>query len=98
MNEDVRLQDYKGMYEQLQRLYLPLQAKLREAETERDLAIAHDRQPYPTVDAYEKVCKALAETRKQSKKFIERLSGAQLTINRLRCENMDFKHGARAVQ
>jgi hypothetical protein len=28
------------------------------AEMERDLAIAHDRQPYPTADAYETVCKA----------------------------------------
>lgn len=30
-----------------------------EAVRERDLAIAHDRQPYPTADAYEKACKAL---------------------------------------
>ena len=27
--------------------------------SDRDLAIAHDRQPYPTVEAYEKVCKVL---------------------------------------
>ena len=37
---------------------------LREAEIaqitrERDLAIAHDRQLYPTAHAYEQVCKAL---------------------------------------
>lgn len=29
-----------------------------EARRERDLAIAHDRQPYPTAEAYEKVCAA----------------------------------------
>ena len=33
-------------------------AKLR---WERDLAIAHDRQPYPTAWAYEQACKALGE-------------------------------------
>jgi hypothetical protein len=32
---------------------------LREAERQRDFAIAHDRQPYPTVWAYEQACKAL---------------------------------------
>lgn len=31
------------------------------AERERDLAIAHDRQPYPTAWAYEQVCKARNE-------------------------------------
>lgn len=36
-------------------------AKQREKELkrERDLAIAHDRQPYPTAEAYEKVCEVL---------------------------------------
>jgi hypothetical protein len=29
-----------------------------EARRERDLAAAHDRQPYPTAEAYEKVCAA----------------------------------------
>jgi hypothetical protein len=33
------------------------------AEGERDLAVAHDRQPYPTADAYEKVCAALEAMR-----------------------------------
>jgi hypothetical protein len=28
---------------------------------ERDLAVAHDTQPYPTADAYEKVCAVLRE-------------------------------------
>ena len=33
--------------------------RLDRAEEERDLAIAHDRQSYPTAQAYEKVCAAL---------------------------------------
>lgn len=33
-------------------------ARVVELEKERDLAIAHDRQPYPTAAAYEAVCKA----------------------------------------
>lgn len=36
-----------------------LQARLEAAERERDEAIAHDRQPYPTAAAYEAVCVAL---------------------------------------
>lgn len=35
-----------------------LTARLAEAERDRDLAIAHDRQPYPTAHAYEQVCRA----------------------------------------
>ena len=31
---------------------------LAEALKERDLAVAHDRQPYPTAEAYEAVCNA----------------------------------------
>lgn len=34
---------------------------LRNMEKERDLAIAHDRQPYPTAAAYEAVCRANEE-------------------------------------
>jgi hypothetical protein len=33
-------------------------ARLRAAEAERDLAIAHDTQPYPTAWAYEQACNA----------------------------------------
>jgi hypothetical protein len=34
------------------------QSRAIAAERERDLAVAHDRQPYPTAEAYEKVCAA----------------------------------------
>lgn len=40
-----------------------LRARLAEAERERDLAIAHDRQPYPTAEAYELVCAAMHKTK-----------------------------------
>lgn len=33
---------------------------------ERDLAIAHDRQPYPTADAYERACAALRKHRERA--------------------------------
>lgn len=33
---------------------------------ERDLAVAHDRQPYPTAWAYEQACKALEKHRKRA--------------------------------
>lgn len=36
-----------------------IRTALSQAYRERDLAIAHDRQPYPTAWAYEQVCKAL---------------------------------------
>ena len=35
--------------------------KIAELTRERDLAITHDRQPYPTAWAYEQACKALHE-------------------------------------
>ena len=34
-------------------------AELEKAREECDLAIAHDRQPYPTAEAYERVCATL---------------------------------------
>src|SRR4029450_11119269 len=39
--------------------------RLRE---ERDLAIAHDRQPYPTAEAYEGACRALEKHRERADK------------------------------
>jgi hypothetical protein len=40
-------------------LAMAAQDLMVELTKQRDLAIAHDRQPYPTADAYEKVCAAL---------------------------------------
>ena len=44
-------------------LVADLLAKNRRLQEERDLAVAHDSQPYPTAEAYEKVC-ALLEAAK----------------------------------
>jgi hypothetical protein len=37
--------------------------EVEELRRERDLALAHDTQPYPTADAYEKVCAALEKAK-----------------------------------
>lgn len=52
-----------------------LRAELAEAQRERDLAVAHDRQPYPTAWAYEQACKALrrkTDALEQVREFLER--------------------------
>lgn len=45
-----------------------LNARVAELEAERDQAIAHDRQPYPTAWAYEQACAALEKHRKRAEK------------------------------
>ena len=53
-----------------------LPALLAERETlirERDLAIAHDRQPYPTTAAYEAVCEAFDKTKAERERLRETL-------------------------
>jgi len=45
--------------ETLRKQNAALREDLEKARQERDLAIAHDRQPYPTAHAYEKACEAL---------------------------------------
>ncbi len=42
-----------------------LQQQLAAVTQERDLALAHDTQPYPTQWAYEQVCKALEDHKQQ---------------------------------
>jgi hypothetical protein len=44
----------------------PLEAEVRELRRERDLAIAHDGQPYPTADAYERTAEALYQQRSRA--------------------------------
>lgn len=66
------------------------QARLAEAERERDLAIAHDRQPYPTADAYERACSALNVMNTRAMDFEDRLRNVQNQRDALRsrCEAM----------
>lgn len=42
--------------------------RIAELEAERDQAIAHDRQPYPTAWAYEQACAALEKHRERAEK------------------------------
>ena len=42
--------------------------RMAELEAERDQAITHDRQPYPTAWAYEQACAALEKHRKRADK------------------------------
>jgi hypothetical protein len=66
------------------------QADLRR---ERDLAIAHDRQPYPTAWAYEQVCKART-------KHQERADAAEAVIAVVRAKHKrrTERHGSGCVQ
>lgn len=43
-----------------------LKAEVERLTFERDLAIAHDRQPYPTAEAYELACKAFRAERERA--------------------------------
>jgi hypothetical protein len=47
---------------------------LRQVADELEQAIAHDRQPYPTADAYEAACKALHAKEDEVKALVLRLS------------------------
>lgn len=50
-----------------------LETERDELKAERDLAIAHDRQPYPTADAYKWACDALHAERERAKGLVEAL-------------------------
>jgi hypothetical protein len=55
----------------------PLEAEVKRLTRERDLAVAHDQQPYPTADAYEAACRALEKHR-------QRADVAEAEVKRLR--------------
>jgi hypothetical protein len=58
-------------------LIVTLRATLEERTRERDLAIAHDRQPYPTAHAYETVCAALQTHKARAEAAEATLTAAQ---------------------
>lgn len=68
-------------------------AEQAELRRERDLAIAHDRQPYPTAWAYEQVCKART-------KHQERADAAEAVIAAVRAKHKrrTERHGSGCVQ
>lgn len=68
-------------------------ARIRELELERNLAVAHDRQPYPTAWAYEQACKALATAREQIRakdEQIARLRGIVVAVAQGRPEGAAY--------
>jgi hypothetical protein len=56
-----------------------VKAGIAQLTEERDLAVAHDRQPYPTAWAYEQVCKART-------KHQERADAAEAVLGRVQAE------------
>lgn len=59
--------------DELRRRFAVLSQEKADAEKERDLAVAHDRQPYPTAWAYEQACKALAAAERDRDRLREAL-------------------------
>lgn len=51
-----------------------LRAELATASEERDLAIGHDRQPYPTAWAYDQACAALNQHRERADRAEQKLA------------------------
>lgn len=61
--------------------------ELRKTRRERDLAIAHDTQDYPTAEAYERVCDSLAQARVDRDAHRQRANeNFQIVLNR--CEEI----------
>jgi chromosome segregation ATPase len=56
--------------QEFERTIADLRNQLRETEHQRDLAIAHDSQPYPTQWAYEQACAALDATKERERALI----------------------------
>ena len=63
MEVEARLADTQLAVAEKNRMYIRESVRADKAETDRDLAIAHDRQPYPTAWAYERACEALEKHR-----------------------------------
>lgn len=65
-------------------------AEMDRLRKERDDAIAHDRQPYPTAWAYEQVCKALHAAEAEVRRLTEEVRMAHLDWqNDGRCHERD---------
>lgn len=85
------------VYEAAEAELTTLRAALAQMEKERDLAIAHDTQPYPTASAYDAVCAArdkwqsraedaeaaLAQMRQEHDKEIEKWKGEVAHLERV---------------
>ena len=60
-----------------------LEATIERLKRERDLAVVHDKQPYPTAEAYEKVCAALHKTKDDRDAALRRVGEAEALLRRL---------------
>jgi hypothetical protein len=60
-------------------------------ERERDLAIAHDTQPYPTAWAYEQACKALEKMRQENEINRQAAENGRRKINELNDRVVEFE-------
>ena len=78
-----RIEDKEDTIEALRRnvktyssLLVSEKEKVVAAEKARDKAIAHDRQPYPTAEAYEKVCAALQSHKDKTRQLVTEIAFA----------------------
>jgi len=67
-------------------------ATVKQLRSTRYLAMAHDTQPYPTAEAYEKVCAALADHKSQ----LEQLRAENQELTRSLRDAYDFYMGPQA--
>jgi hypothetical protein len=86
-NQDELIEKYRAYVGHVAEIYIDQRELLRwlhaeavwqrdEARRERDLAVAHDRQPYPTAWAFEQVCRADREKRARIDAALELLEDA----------------------
>lgn len=68
-----------------------LQAEVARLTRERDLAIAHDTQPYPTAEAYDLACKALARTKADRETMAKEWGQLRETYDRLVVELVEAR-------
>jgi len=66
--------------------YMDLRIELEAVKKERDLAILHDSQPYPTPWAYEQVCEAKNKYEKELKESKDKVEELYKVIHRLEKE------------
>ena len=66
-------------------------ARADEFRKERDLAVLHDRQPYPTAWAYEKACEALEKAKKEIAAQVEQIGEWKAVTVALQSERDEWK-------
>ena len=80
-------QSWKEAAEMWQKKHEELIEYARKMKKERDLALAHDTQPYPTAEAYEKVCQLLKQSKIQLTAKDKQIEGLKKWINEFNDSN-----------